>query len=201
MSDTLFDPTPYTVPTEVLPTTEELAEQHAPLLETLGLTVNQPNQAHQYIAIHLKPESTVYEPGDAATELRTNSYADKYSEPDSWFNWRECGWDKATVFEGFLQGAFRLEGSNSLVLHIEADCTDVRTSSVAIKLEDAEQVAVYPQDPADLMAATQNAAWDGNSYEYQRIKGLPLDVVVTYEELEPYVTTYWPKPSVIFTAE
>ena len=201
MSDTLFDPSPYEVEPPATP--EVLAAPHHPLLDTLGLSVDVPNSDYQFVEVTLKPEAEFFESTwrDDKDDT-TMSYIGKYmAAEDNQMHWRKKDNSKNKFFEGFLQGAFRLQASGDIVLHIEADCTDLQASSVAIKLDDISQVSVYSEDESTVFAAVQNAAVNSNTRDFQLLKGYGVEVTLSYEELEPYVTTYKPRPTVVFTNE
>jgi hypothetical protein len=216
VQERLFEVEDYTL-AEYLRSENLLAEY--PLLSMLGITVDQfYDVPSMLLEIIPKPGALTYEAGGGfknefvdgftgtAMVYKTvgqykSRFTDKFAvEDDNFMHWNTRTGVRS--FMGFLELAASLDDNKQTpILHVVPWVPDLE-SSFAIRLEDISEVRQYPKNAADVLAAYQNAAEDGDTYCYQAAVGLPTDVLVSQDELAPLVHGYWwPEPKLIYSAD
>lgn len=176
----------------------ELTWQRWPVLAALDLEIDSPRGSGYPLAdITLKPESLLYGPG---TSFYTGIEQPDDLEDDQKDGWREVKTDVSQPLRGFISGAFTdIDGLKEPILRIEMDCTDAYMR-LAVPLSGVATVAKYSARAREVYIAYQHALADGNTYYWQRYNGWPTETSLTPEELEPYVSTYWPEPTNVYRA-
>lgn len=172
-----------------------------PWLKVLGVEIGQIHDVPSYL-LHItpKPNTKLMEYGHDFSIIYTDEFID---DKDNRL-YLSYSRSKPRPYSGYLQCVNRLDdNSNTPVLHVLPWITDM-DMSVCIRLQDIEEISVYPDYAADLLAIYQDAMEDGCIIPRTlRLHGLPEDVRGEAEDLEPYMpgTYWWPEPSCIYSNE
>lgn len=174
----------------------------AVLLDALGVSgLDQLISGSRYVRVVPKVGARILQLGGKWHSSYPGAPAGDLDFSNRGFSWSPLH-ETNEVYEGFVYGVTTLDDSASTpIAHLLGHCTDVDTTSFGIPLDDIHQLFAYSQDATDIKGAYQNAQVDGTTYFYQRHRGLPLDVELSCDELEPFVTTYWPDPVLAYTAQ
>jgi hypothetical protein len=178
----------------------ELTWQRWPVLAALEIEVDSRLGSDYPLAdITLKPGALLYESG---TSFYTGiEQPDDDLEDDQKDGWSEVKTDVSQPLRGFIWGAFTdIDGLKEPILHIEMNCTDA-DMRLAVPLSGVATVAKYSAQACEVYLAYQHALADGDTYFWQRHNGWPTESCLTPEELEPYISTYWPEPTTVYTAD
>lgn len=127
----------------------------------------------------------------------TSQFTDR-NQFDEWnfISWGAIPRHRGNVHEGFVEAITYFKESKEPILHILHHVTDV-VLSTAVRIQDIEEVAIYPDNAARVKAMHQNAEVDGSSWASSQIRGYKYSF--REEFLRNIIENCWPEPQVVYT--
>ena len=174
---------------------------HHPAIESLGLTMGEHSANYPLVHLEVPIGATVLVAPPMGPLTDGSTSKPRITSED--INWTEDRWhwqetpNREAGLQGFLRGLYQTNDGRAF-LHVEYDVTDIGYARVGVMLDDIDALSVHSDEAHSVWAAFQNACVDGDSTTYQLVKGLPLDVTVTAQELEDLIESHWPTPELVF---
>lgn len=176
---------------------QEIWRAEYPVLESLDLNIHEFGVYKTgYIRVIPKPNAVIYECGSEWKSRFSDIHEFDEDNHVSWNRARTC----PQAIEGVIECAATLNDAHTTpILHLVQDTTDLDTYSIGIALTNIDAVYVYPPEVTEIIAAYDAAYTDGSTYSFQLSRGIPTDVVLTAEDLEPW-TRKLPPPTLVYKA-
>ncbi len=172
---------------------DEFIEQKYPVLAVLGVPFNKfSGFSSPYVRIRTTEGVGIFDTGVGLTSQWTDRNEDDANNTICWSNKPN---DRGVLHEGFVEAVTSFRENSVPIAHLLHHVTDIQLSS-AIRLEDIEELAIYPDNAARVKAMHQNAEVDGDSVVFGRYKGYSVDF--SEEELGKIISDFWPEPEVVY---